>query len=201
MKFKIMSLVVFTLLFGGCSLLLPTGVGDAVEHEHIRLSNGGTFADAVMVSAQKRGWRFSLQSAKEWELSLQKRNYLCVVKVVDEGDAFSILPVQSNVAIYTYNQWVGNLRQDIVRNANAGIKFRGVTPVPPQPLVQPLSAPVPEKPVSGSTSQSSQPTVNKSDVQDPKPAVSSGVEKQAEPSQEKPAPQQQPNVDLKNFGF
>ena len=76
---------------------------------------------AIVSAAQRRRWMPKKTDEKTYRLTIVQRKNRCVVDVVMNGNkSFSILPVESNIPVRKYDQWVQNLWREIVHRANRG---------------------------------------------------------------------------------
>ena len=118
MKTKIAVVAVSAALFAaiGCS---SPGRGFVVPVEDVPyvLAPGRTFEGAVCRAAARRRWTPQKISAETIRCTLVQREHRVVVDVVQKGSSFSIRLVESNIPIPKYNQWVDNLRREIVARA------------------------------------------------------------------------------------
>lgn len=88
-----------------------------VEDVSYVLAPGRTFEGAVCRAAARRRWAPQKISAETIRCTLVQREHRVVVDVVQKGSSFSIRLVESNIPIPKYNQWVDNLRREIVARA------------------------------------------------------------------------------------
>lgn len=111
----------FVALLAGCASMQTTGTGAPVKDVPVVVASGQTLEQAVLASAARRRWTATKQSATTYRLTIDQRGNRCVVDVVMNGNAsFSILPVESNIPVRKYDQWVNNLQREITMRAQKG---------------------------------------------------------------------------------
>ena len=103
----------------GCSMFRAVGVGAPITNQRIEVREGQSFGSIVSNAATRRGWQVTEVGENTWECAIYQRSNVCVVKVVyaPETKTFSILPVESNITVAKYNQWVNKLRNTIIATA------------------------------------------------------------------------------------
>ena len=115
---SIAAVAVFAALFAatGCS---SPGRGSIASVEDVSyvLAPGRTFEGAVCRAAARRRWTPQKVSPETIRCTLVQREHRVVVDVVQKGSSFSIRLVESNIPAPKYNQWVNNLRREIVAMA------------------------------------------------------------------------------------
>jgi hypothetical protein len=114
---SIMCLVALT----GCSTVRDIGVGSPVVDVPVFVAEGHSLERAIVSAAQRRRWLPKKTDEKTYRLTIVQRKNRCVVDVVMNGNkSFSILPVESNISVRKYDQWVQNLWREIVHRADRG---------------------------------------------------------------------------------
>lgn len=102
----------------GCSLFQSVGTGAPVKDVQVTVAQGKSLADAMISAANRRGWTVAKNADGSYRLSILQRSNRCIVDVVLNGNAsFSILPVESNIPVRKYDQWVNNLQREIIHRA------------------------------------------------------------------------------------
>jgi hypothetical protein len=94
----------------GCRTI---GVGEPVIDAPVIVADGYTLERAVLAAAVRRRWTPAKFSDDVYRLTIRQRSNICCVDVVMKKDCFSILPVESNISVAKYNQWVNNLEREI----------------------------------------------------------------------------------------
>ena len=95
------------------------GVGEPVVDVPVFVAEGYSLERAIVSAAQRRRWLPKKTDEKTYRLTIIQRKNRCVVDVVMNGEkSFSILPVESNIPVRKYDQWVQNLWREIVHRAN-----------------------------------------------------------------------------------
>jgi hypothetical protein len=90
-----------------------------VENVSVTLAQGRTLSSAIMTAAARRRWVPQNQANGTIRCTISQREHLVVVDVVPNGEqSFSIRPVQSNIPVRKYDQWVNNLSREIVFQAS-----------------------------------------------------------------------------------
>ena len=103
----------------GCSTFMDVGVGAPVLDVPVFVAEGYSLEQAIVSAAQRRRWLPKKTDEKTYRLTIIQRKNRCVVDVVMNGEkSFSILPVESNIPVRKYDQWVQNLWREIVHRAN-----------------------------------------------------------------------------------
>ncbi len=97
-----------------CGCFTETGVGEPINNCEVVLASGTTWDQVVVAAGTRRGWVVEKLAENEFQLTIKQRSNICIVKVVTNGSAFSILPVESNISVAKYNQWANNLRRAII---------------------------------------------------------------------------------------
>ncbi len=115
---KIVLAAILGAICAGC--FSETGVGEAVNDHPVVVAEGYTLEQAVISAAGRRGWMVEKLGANEFRLTINQRDNRCVVKVVTNGSSFSVLPVESNIAVRKYDQWVKTLVREITYRASNG---------------------------------------------------------------------------------
>ena len=105
----------------GCSTFMDVGVGAPVDDVPVFVAEGYSLERAIVSAAQRRRWLPKKIDEKTYRLTIIQRKNRCVVDVVMNGEkSFSILPVESNIPVRKYDQWVQNLWREIVHRADRG---------------------------------------------------------------------------------
>jgi hypothetical protein len=105
----------------GCSTFQTIGVGSPIVDVSVFVDEGYSLDRAVISAAKRRSWVPNRKDEKTYRLTIIQRNNRCVVDVVLNGnESFSILPVESNITVRKYNQWVQNLLREIIHRAERG---------------------------------------------------------------------------------
>lgn len=105
----------------GCFTVSDIGVGASVVDVPVFVAEGYSLERAIVSAAQRRRWQSKKIDEKTYRLMIIQRNNRCVVDVVMNGEkSFSILPVESNITVRKYDQWVQNLSREIVHRADRG---------------------------------------------------------------------------------
>ena len=105
----------------GCSMFMDVGVGAPVDDVQVFVAEGYSLERAIVSAAQRRRWMPKKTDEKTYRLTIVQRKNRCVVDVVMNGNkSFSILPVESNIPVRKYDQWVQNLWREMVHRANRG---------------------------------------------------------------------------------
>ena len=106
--------------FAGCTSASAEAVAPAqIENVAVTPAQGRTLSGAIITAAARRGWSPSAQADGTIRCTLTQRQHLVVVDVVPNGEqSFSIRPVQSNIPVRKYDQWVNNLSREIVVQAS-----------------------------------------------------------------------------------
>ena len=74
-----------------------------------------------MITAANRRRRSAVKAADNtYRFTIRQRKNICSVDVVMKKDSFSILPVESNISVMKYNQWVNNFEREIRHRAARG---------------------------------------------------------------------------------
>ena len=95
------------------------GAPAPVENVSVTLAQGRTLSSAIMTAAARRRWVPQNQANGTIRCTISQREHLVVVDVVPNGEqSFSIRPVQSNIPVRKYDQWVNNLSREIVFQAS-----------------------------------------------------------------------------------
>ena len=109
----------------GCGICGCVSTSDApgtpapVENVAVTLAQGRTLSSAIMTAATRRRWLPQSQENGTIRCTISQREHLVVVDVVPNGEqSFSIRPVQSNIPVRKYDQWVNNLSREIVFQAS-----------------------------------------------------------------------------------
>jgi hypothetical protein len=89
----------------GCRTI---GVGEPVIDAPVIVADGYTLERAVLSAATRRQWSAVKTAENVYRLTIRQRSNICCVDVVMKKDCFSILPVESNIFVAKYNQWVNN---------------------------------------------------------------------------------------------
>lgn len=113
------ALIAVAVLLGGCSLFESVGTGDPVRDIQVTVSEGKALYDAMMSAANRHHWTVTANADGAYRLSHFQRKNRCIVDVTLNGnESFSILPVESNIPVRKYDQWVDNLRREIIFRAS-----------------------------------------------------------------------------------
>ena len=106
-------------LFSGCaSGGLPERPCE-IHGVQYTLAPGRTFESVVVDAAARRRWMAHRLANGTMRCTLLQREHRVVVDVVPApGGTFGIHLVESNISARKYNQWVENLRREIVFRAN-----------------------------------------------------------------------------------
>jgi len=111
-------MVMVVMAAAGCSVFQTVGTGAPVRDVSVMVSPGRTLQGAMLSAANRRGWAVVKNADGSYRLSIFQRSNRCVVDVVLNGEeSFSILPVESNIPVRKYDQWVDNLRREIIHRA------------------------------------------------------------------------------------
>jgi hypothetical protein len=94
----------------GCRTI---GVGEPVIDAPVIVADGYTLERAVLSAATRRQWSAVKTAENVYRLTIRQRSNICCVDVVMKKDCLSILPVESNISVAKYNQWVNNLEREI----------------------------------------------------------------------------------------
>jgi hypothetical protein len=97
-----------------------TGVGAPIVDSPVLVAEGYSLEKAVLAAATRRRWAMSKVSEDAYRLTIRQRGNLCSVDVVMDKESFSILPVESNIPVRKYTQWVDNLAREIRHRAARG---------------------------------------------------------------------------------
>lgn len=115
---KIVLVAMMGAICAGC--FSEIGVGAALNGHPVVVAEGCSLEQAVISAAGRRGWMVEKLGANEFRLTINQRDNRCVVKVVTSGSRFSVLPVESNIAVRKYDQWVKTLAREITYRASNG---------------------------------------------------------------------------------
>ena len=89
-----------------------------MENVAVTLAPGQTFDQAVAQAAARRRWTTQRQANGTIRCTLSQREHLVIADVVPTGPkSFSIRPVQSNIPVRKFEQWINNLSREIVARA------------------------------------------------------------------------------------
>ena len=114
---KILMVFMLVAMAAGCRTI---GTGDPVIDAPVVVAEGYTLERAVLAAANRRRWSAVRTSDDTYRLTIRQRKNICSVDVVMKKDSFSILPVESNIPVMKYNQWVNNLEREIRHRADSG---------------------------------------------------------------------------------
>ena len=118
---KSLLVVICLVALAGCSTVKDIGVGSSVIDVPVFVAEGYSLERAIVSAAQRRRWLPKKTDEKTYRLTIVQRKNRCVVDVVMNGNkSFSILPVESNISVRKYDQWVQNLWREIVHRADRG---------------------------------------------------------------------------------
>ena len=107
----------------GCSVFEAVGTGAPVYDVAVTVSKSGELKSALYAAAARRKWKVSEVGGEVYRLEIVQRANRCVIEVTLKGDdSFSILPVESNIPVRKYNQWVDNLRREILHRVRNGAR-------------------------------------------------------------------------------
>ena len=115
---KIVLVAMMGAICAGC--FSEIGVGAALNGHPVVVAEGCSLEQAVISAAGRRGWMVEKLGANEFRLTINQRDNRCVVKIVTSGSSFSVLPVESNIAVLKYDQWVKTLAREITYRASNG---------------------------------------------------------------------------------
>ena len=101
----------------GCRTI---GTGEPVIDAPVFVAEGYTLERAVLAAANRRKWSAVKTADNTYRLTIRQWKNICSVDVVMKKDSFSILPVESNISVMKYNQWVNNLEREIRHRADRG---------------------------------------------------------------------------------
>ena len=104
----------------GCRVFCDVGCGDPVTNVSVRVKDGYSLEKAVLSAAERRWWMPEKISSNTLRLTIRQRSNICSVDVVMQEDSFSVNPVESNITVRKYNQWVAILVREIIHRANRG---------------------------------------------------------------------------------
>ncbi|MBR2981661.1 MAG: hypothetical protein IKC80_00365 [Kiritimatiellae bacterium] len=114
-------MVLSLIVLAGCSAFQTIGVGSPVVDVSVFVAEGYSLDRAVISAAKRRSWVPNRRDEKTYRLTIVQRKNRCVVDVVLNGnESFSILPVESNITVRKYDQWVQNLLREIIHRAEIG---------------------------------------------------------------------------------
>ena len=114
---KILVLIALVAMAAGCRTI---GTGDPVVDAPVFVAEGYTLERAILAAANRRKSSAVKTADDTYRLTIRQRKNICSVDVVMKKDSFSILPVESNIPVMKYNQWVNNLEREIRHRADRG---------------------------------------------------------------------------------
>lgn len=104
--------------FTGCGTMRAEEEPIPMENIQVSHVGGKPLAAAVQEAAARRRWMTNAIGEGTIRCTIIQRDWRVVVDVVLlSDDAFSIRPVESNLTVRKYNQWVTNLCREIVARA------------------------------------------------------------------------------------
>lgn len=118
---KYLFIVFSYVLLAGCFTPRAVGVGSPINDVPVFVAKGYSLDQAIISAAKRRRWLPNKKDEKTYRLTIIQRKNRCVVDVVKNGnESFSILPVESNIPVRKYEQWVQNLWREIIHRAERG---------------------------------------------------------------------------------